>query len=296
MNSLSFCFLFIITTIGMSISPGYAQHTSEHGHQAISIIAEDYAFQAPDEIPSGWTTIRYTNKGNEPHILFLGRMPDGLTMENYATEFYETMNEAWYAVRDEGVSRPEAIQKLNLPDWFGLTAMGGGIGITAPGRDLEVTLNLKPGTYVLDCYMKTPDGEFHNMEGMMREMKVSDVVSDTKPPGEDIMITLSNHQITIDGELTPGNHTVAVHAADFGHNVHVARLEPNTEAKEVEEWMDWLNPEGLLSPAPAEFVGGLHRLQEGDTGYFTLDLIPGRYLFISQFSLGRDVWQEIFIE
>ena len=88
----------------------------------------------------------------------------------------------------------------------------------------------------------------------------------------------------LDGEFTPGRHTVAVHAAEgYGQNVHLARLEPEANAGAVAEWMHWFHIYGLQVPAPATFVGGMHRLQEGATGYFTVDLEPGRYVFVSGF-------------
>jgi len=37
-----------------------------------------------------------------------------------------------------------------------------------------------------------------------------------------------------------------------------------------------------LEPAP--FVGGMHMLSEGRTVCFTVDLEPGRYLFVSEYT------------
>jgi hypothetical protein len=46
--------------------------------------------------------------------------------------------------------------------------------------------------------------------------------------------------------------------------------------------MDWSAPGGLQTPAPAEFLGGLNEMPAGSTGYFTVDLEPGEYAWISE--------------
>ncbi len=154
----------------------------------------------------------------------------------------------------------------------------------ASGLTTEVTLYLEPGSYVLECYVKTENGEYHADEGMVRELIVTDEQSTIQPPEPDIEIILRDFEMTIDGEFTPGRHTVAVHAAEgYGQNVHLARLESDADAGAVAEWMHWFHIDGLQVPAPATFVGGMHALQVGATGYFTVDIEPGRYVFVSGF-------------
>jgi hypothetical protein len=46
--------------------------------------------------------------------------------------------------------------------------------------------------------------------------------------------------------------------------------------------MDWRQPGGLQTPAPARFVGGLQEMPAGSTGYFTVELEPGRYAWIAE--------------
>ncbi len=286
-------------------SNAQAQHSSSDGHSdpSITVLAEDYAFQAPDEIPSGWTNIRYENDGTEPHFLFLTKMPEGITFDAYAGDALVPFNEAWYAMRDEGISTEEVMERLGaqMPDWFWTLEFSGGTGIISPGRTTDVTLNLEPGTYVLECYMKTEDGELHSMEGMLRELTVTGTPSEITPLAADIAITLSNFEMAIDGNLSPGNHTVSVHVAEnpeegFGHNVHVARLADDTNTQELIEWMNWFDVDGLRTPSPAIFTGGMQLLPEGGTGYFSLDLEPGRYLFYSEYTGHLGVFQEVTVE
>ncbi len=191
---------------------------TDHSDHSITILAEDYAFQAPDEIPSGWTTI-------------------------------------------------------------------------------EFTMKLPPGTYVMECYVKTEDGELHAMEGMVRELIVTEERSEALRPKADIDITLSNYEMDIEGELTPGQHTVAVHFEEgHYHNVHVARLGAEGSVQDVLHWLPWLEREGLWPPAPATLLGGKNILPEGETGYFTVDLEPGRYLFVSEITGHLGVMREVVVK
>ena len=42
--------------------------------------ARDYAYTAPERLPSGWVTIRMTNHGDEPHHGQLLRLNDGVSL------------------------------------------------------------------------------------------------------------------------------------------------------------------------------------------------------------------------
>ena len=291
-----------ITNCLMTFMPCHAQEAAslhdEHNDQIINITAIDYAFEAPDEIPSGWTTIEYTNKGQEPHMLLFHRLPEDKAFEDFVGKVYPSVNDWWLAIRDEGMSQSDARETIELPKWYNAAQQWmGGAGIIAPGLTSEITLNLKPGTYAMECYIKTEDGELHAMEGMIRELTVTDHKSHTKPPEANIKITLTNNLMAIDGDLAPGKHTIAVHLAEgFMHNVHVARLGPDTNIHKVVDWMYFLNIGGMWPPAPATFLGGMHILQQGETGYFTVDLDQGRYLFVSEMTGSRGVLKEITVK
>lgn len=224
----------------------------------INITAIEYTFEAPDEIPSGWTTIEYTNNGQEPHMLLFHRLPKDRTFDDFVGEVYPPVNNWWLAIRDKGMSRSDARETIELPAWFNAAQqLMGGAGIIAPRLTSLITLNLKPGTYAMECYIKTQDGELHAMEGMIRELTVTDHRSDTKPPEAKVKITPTNNEMAIDGDLTPGKHTIAVHLAEGSMlNVNVVRLEPESKIQMVVDWMYWLNISGLWPPTPVTFLGG----------------------------------------
>jgi hypothetical protein len=268
----------------------------------MEITATDYAFRAPDTAPSGWTTIRLVNEGEEPHFVFISRLPEGITIEQYEVDLHGVFAEAWYSVRDGRATPQEAMATLfgSMPAWSADLQMIGGPGLVSPGRTTLSTLYLAPGNYALECYMKTAAGEIHYMDGMVRPLVITEQRSDAAPPTADIRVTLSNTGIELDGDLAAGRRTFAVHVAEnpevgYGHSAHLARLDPDTDLDDVIAWMDWFDRAGLTPPAPAEFLGGLHFMPEGETGYFTADLEPGRYVLLSEFTLHMDVLKEFTV-
>lgn len=283
-------------------APAAAPAAMAPAPHVVEVTAEDYAFSAPAAIPSGWTTIRFANAGEEPHMVLVSRLPEGKTVDDYEAEMSVPFSEAWYSVRDGRATADEALATLfgALPEWFPLVQFVGGPGLVAPGRASEVTMNLAPGDYVLECYVKTEAGEIHYMDGMVRPITVLDTPSGALPPAADVRITLSNAGMAVDGDLTRGRRTIAVHAAQnpevgFGHSLHLARLEPGTDVAEVVRWMNWFELDGLRHPAPARFVGGVHPMPTGHTAYFTADLEPGRYLAVSEATGAQGVLREFTV-
>ncbi|MGH7571071.1 MAG: hypothetical protein ACREMK_04415 [Gemmatimonadota bacterium] len=268
------------------------------------VTAVDYAFQAPAEIPSGWTTFRLKNEGQEEHFLLLSRLPDGKTLEDYKREVTAPFDSVWYSLKAGSIDKVEAGRRLGslLPDWYlSSVEQMGGTGLVAPGGISQASAKLDPGTYVIECYVKTSDGEFHASLGMVRQMIVTDASSDAPAPEADLEMTLSNYDITIDEQVTPGEHTVAVHFQEhpevgLGNDVHLARLEDDTDVDEVVQWMDWMNVDGLRSPAPVEFLGGTQEMPVGHTAYFTVNLEPGHYLWISESTAELGMLKEFTVE
>lgn len=269
----------------------------------VDVVAEDYAFDAPDAIPSGWVTLRFNNTGEETHFVFLTRLPDGRTYDQYIQDVGEVFSDVWEGLKSREIYPPQAGERLGeeVPEWFWGAEQMGGVGLVDAGGTAETTLKLKPGTYVMECYMKTQEGDFHGMEGMAHPLTVTEEASGASEPTADIKITLSNYAMDIEGDLTPGRHMVAVNYAEepevgFGHDVHVARLHFDGQTDVVLPWMSWLNVHGLENPAPTEFIGGAHDMPVGYTSYFTLDLEPGEYLFISEETGPMGVLKQVTVE
>lgn len=303
----SFPVLAVLVLAGLRPASAFAQDPAPDARSfddatVVEVTAQDYAFSAPATIPSGWTMIRFTNEGEEPHFVFMSRLPEGRTIEHYETELHPAFAAAWYAVRDGGATTDEAMQTLfqELPAWFPELQLIGGPGLASPGRTTETLMHLQPGNYVLECYVKTAAGEIHYMEGMVRPLVVTEQRSTTSPPDPDITVTLANDGMAITGDLTAGRRIVAVHVLEnpevgFGHSAHLARLDADTDVDDIVAWMNWFGDGGLAAPAPAEFIGGVHFMPEGETAYFTAQLEPGRYLLVSESTAHLGVLKEFTV-
>ncbi len=268
----------------------------------IDVTAVDYAFQAPPEIASGWTTFRLRNTGAEPHFFLLTRLPEGKTIEEYGQEVGVAFDDVWKELRAGSIDKSEAGRQLGerLPEWYLTSAAPmGGVGLVRPGGIGETTVNLEPGYYVMECYVKTAEGQFHAGLGMVRPLVVTGQPSGGSPPDADVEVTLSNDGIEAPATLAAGHHTIAVHYTEhppygLGNDVHLAKLE-DASPEQVTGWMDWMEQGGLESPAPAPFMGGAEEGPAGTTSYFSVDVDPGRYLWVTETDPGRGMAKEVTV-
>lgn len=260
----------------------------------VEIVARGLQFEAPNEIESGWTTFRFRNESAMIHFALLQRVPDGVGIEEQqrqvAPVFQEGMNLLNAGETDA------AMQKFGeVPEWFGQIVFTGGPGLLSPGRTSESIVHLEPGTYFIECYVKT-NGIFHSYNpdtlayGMVHQLTVTSTESDASAPEPTLSLTISSGRgIEMTGDVIAGEHTIAVRFEDqqahenfVGHDVHLVRLADTTDVSRVAAWMDWTQRTGLETPAPAEFLGGTNEMPAGATGYFTASLEPGRYAWVAE--------------
>lgn len=269
----------------------------------VEVTAVDYAFRMPAEVPSGWTTFRLANGGAEPHFMVLWKLPAGKTLEDYVAEVMPAFVSAYDSIVAGTVDAAGAGALIgeNLPEWFAEMKPMGGPGMLTPGRSVATAMELEPGTYVAECYVKTAGGEFHGELGMVTQFTVTDDSTGAAPPVADAEMTLTSTSIGIDGPVAAGQRTFAVHyeehpPAGLGHDVHVARLDEGADLAALAAWMDWLNVEGFRDPAPVEFVGGVQEMPVGATSYFTVNLEPGRYAWVSEATTAERLVEAFTVE
>ena len=265
---------------------GTEEETGEPGPYVVDIVSEGHDFQLPEEIPSGWVTFRYHNDSHETHFALLGDLAEGITAQDSREEVVPVFQEAMDLIND---GDPEAgfAQFEEMPEWSEETVYMGGPGFVAPGGMAETTVYLEPGNYQVECYVKT-DGVWHT-DGMLVDLTVTEEESGAPEPDADFEVILTNEGLGIEGDVQSGEQTFAVEFAEqmlhgnaLWHDVHVARIDGDTDLDELAAWMNWANPEGLEDPAPAEFIGGAQMMPEGSTAYVTVDLEPGEYAFIAE--------------
>lgn len=266
----------------------------------MDVTITDKQFHAPKEIASGWVTFRVTNRSPMVHFALVDHMPAGHGIEDNQREVAPPFQDAMNLMAAGDTDAANA-RFGELPDWFADVFQIGGTGLISPGGTAQATVYLEPGTYLLECYVKT-DGIFHGTPpsagtyGMVHEFQVLERESDAREPKANVEVTVSSERgIEIASQIAKGRSTVAVHFADqhaygnfVGHDVHVAQLAEDTDLEALERWMDWRDPAGLSTPAPVRFLGGLNEMPVGSTGYFTIDLQPGRYALISEVPNARE--------
>jgi len=83
----------------------------------------------------------------------------------------------------------------------------------------------------------------------------------------------------------------------FHNNLHLIRMEEDTDLDTVNYWLDWYRLGGLRSPAPADFLGGVEEVRDGATAYFALDILePGNYAWIVFVSRGQGLYKTFTVE
>jgi len=264
------------------------------GGNVVSVVARGLTFEAPDTIPAGWTTFRFDNQAPMVHFVQVERLPEGITIKEQQELVAPVFQEGYRLL---AAGQPDSAMAAfgTLPEWFGQIVFMGGPGLTAGGLVSEATVYLEPGTYLLECYVKT-GGVFHSYNpappayGMVHQFTVTDPATQAPEPTADLRITLSSERgIEVSGDPTPGRHTIAVtfedqkvHENFVGNDLHLARLDGGTDTSALAAWMDWRFPGGLETPAPVQFLGGVQDMPAGSTGYFTVDFTPGEYAWISE--------------
>lgn len=57
----------------------------------VSLSATEYAFEAPDTLPGGWTTFRLANRGQEVHYGHMVRLDSGKTVRDLVDAYAEAI-------------------------------------------------------------------------------------------------------------------------------------------------------------------------------------------------------------
>ncbi|HSI70910.1 MAG TPA: hypothetical protein VK941_11795 [Gillisia sp.] len=257
----------------------------------VLVVSTGMNFKLPAEIPSGWTTFKYENSTEETHFFVLEKLPEGKSIDDTRDEVVPVFNRAMNFINN-GNSEQGFAEFNELPAWFFDVVFTGGPGLISPGKTAITTVNLEPGYYVIECYVKMPNGIFHTAMGMLEEITVLENVSTGKPPYEDVLLEISSTEgITYKEKPRAGKINFSVHFRDqkahenfVGHDVHLVRFSEDANLEELNSWMDWSNFYGFKTPAPegVEFLGGTQEMPEGKTSYFTATLTPGNYAFIAE--------------
>jgi uncharacterized cupredoxin-like copper-binding protein len=245
-------FTTVLALVGLSVF--HARSGSTQSPRVVTVKAYDYRFEAPTRIPAGTITFRMENDGKELHHLWIVK----LTGKKTPDDFTKAMR-AWGSA-------------LKMPDW---AIDVGGPNSASAGTTAEGTMTLDAGTYMLVCWVPSPDGMLHVMKGMIKPLTIT-----TRPAGEadaepaaDITMTLDDYTFELSKPITPGRHVIRVeNRAPQTHEVVIARLNPGESAAQA---LIWINA-GQAGVGPA-VLGGASGIAKGRHMFITVDFQPGRY-------------------
>lgn len=226
--------------------------------RVVEISGRDFAYDAPAELPAGWTTFRFVNEGREPHHVTIVRLADGVT----AGDIVETY----------GAGEPMA---------DGVTALGGPNAVVGP-TVATTTVELAPGRYAIVCFIPSPDGVPHLSKGMIQELLVTEATAETAPPTAEAELEMMDYTFRQSAALEAGRRTIRVTniAEDRIHEVALARLAEGSTADDMVAWIQAYEAGEAGGPPPGEFLGGVSALGSGEENYMTVDLEPGRYVWL----------------
>jgi uncharacterized cupredoxin-like copper-binding protein len=222
--------------------------------RVVTVVARDFAFEAPDRVAAGLVTFRLQNRGQTLHHMQLVRLDGGKTLQDV------------YAALQAGGPPPTWMHEA------------GGPNAPDPGSDANATVLLQPGTYAILCFVDIPDRVPHVMKGMAKQITVTPAVAPaamTAPTG-DVTLTLNDYSFALSQPLTAGTHTLrVVNGAAQPHEVELIRLAPG---KTVDDLMAWM--QSMQGPPPASAVGGIAGMEHGMVQSFTASFTPGTYVMI----------------
>lgn len=283
--------------------------TSRHDHENNEHIFE----LSTKTLSAGWSTIKFNNASHTDHFLLFYKVPQEAIIAAESAD--ESILQHWYngvTVPFQEEFNPYINGEIGYGDfvnnligtisttapWFlnpGAVTMGGP-GITSAGLSSTTVINLEPGTYMVECYVKDESQEFHSYNGMLDILKVTEPKIDETEPKTTMQISITQDGLEIPQKIRPGLHTIAItfgvqpafgYEHLLGHNAQLVRFDQGHDQallEELEVWMDWTNPNGLIhrSPKGTTFLGGSMEMPGGSTSYYNVLLKPGDYAWIAE--------------
>jgi hypothetical protein len=271
---------------GCSPAPSEAERPTSN---MLELEVQGLSFVGPGSIKSGWTTIRVVNNGGMTHHALVYRLPDGITAEMVDEQVVRPIQRRLTAAIAGNTEKAAEIA-ATMPAWVSDLTWLGGPGFMSDKVTGEATMYLEPGNYLVECYVKT-NGIQHNYNptpgklGMVFPLTVVAEEGGMVEPDANVTLIITNSGYEIsNGAFVVGENSVRVRFEEqrlynnfVGHDAHVFRIEQNTDIDAAARWPDFFPIDGQQTPAPAKFVGGIHDMPQGATGYFRLNLEPGDY-------------------
>ncbi len=229
---------------------------------AITVTSTGDNYRVAGHLKPGTATIRWVNADDEWHMMTLGRLKRGVTVHKMVA----------------ALSQGEQAAKALLAD--GPDAAYGSPAVLSAHQSETVTMeHLRPGTYVMICFMAEPNGTTHWQLGMVRTIQVRGA-TDTESVSDEGTIAVDDDGITLPVGFD-GRGTYAVR--DTGtrpHNFSLAHLDHGVSLADFVGSVGQAMSTGG-EPTGGELVSGIDLLAPGQRAYLTLHLPAGRYGYLS---------------
>ena len=257
----------------------------------VLISTQSMEFFVADTLYSGWNTLIYENKSPEVHFVMMDLYPEGITIENTKAELLPPFDDGMRLIMENKMDSA-MVAFGNIPKWFQQVKFLGGTGLVSPQHTAKSTVYLEPGRYIMECYVKMFNGEWHTSHGMLKEIIVTNQTTELTPPAPSAIIDISSTDgLILKDSIISGNQIFQTNFKDqkvyenfVGHDINLVRYDNSASLDSLIQWMNWMNPKGLITPAPEgfTFLGGMNNLPAESKGFFEADLVPGNYVLISE--------------
>ena len=234
--------------------------TTEATPKVVTVTATDYAFEAPDTLQEGWTTVRLVNDGRRLHAALVVKLEQEQTPEGFRAAY----SEAW---------------KANGPwDTFGFR---NGLVSAPPTGSVNATLYLDPGRYAWYCPMHFEGGAPHVIEhDMTRPFVVTARGGSERPPvapEPSAVIALADYAFVVSEPLAAGQHMIRVeNQGREPHEVLLFKLAPDKTLQDAQSWLG--DPQNAYPFS--SYLGGAVVEPAGAEAYFEAELTPGDYVLV----------------
>ena len=229
-EKLLICFIFLLAF--SSCKQGKEKTEKNNLNTIVEVTTTGMDFEMVDTLNSGWTTFKYINNSFEPHFFILEKMPDSIGFTNYENELIPPFKNA-FQFFNEGKIEEGMKEFEKIPHWFSKVELSGGVGLTSPKTTSISSVYLQPGTYVMECYVRMPNGQPHTFMGMVKEVTVLNTPNKLPKPAADFDINISSEKgITFKDSIEAGKYTLSVNFKDqkkyehwLGHDINLVKIE-----------------------------------------------------------------------
>lgn len=244
--------VFVLAVVALSLSACGGTAIAGPKVPEIVIKAQDFSYEVPKQLEAGIVVVTLENAGKEPHQAQLVRLNDGVTLDLFTAALQQGPEQA-------------------LP----LVELAGGPNTIDPGQRQQVTVNLKPGQYVIMSFASGSDKMPDVAKGMLVPIKVvasnQAQAAEPKADGEAI---LQDFTIIPPANVKAGQQVWKV--KNQGPQSHEIALMKLDEGKTMDDVMKFMQaPSGK---PPFSNAGGLAALAPGTSAWVSLNLQPGNYL------------------